>query len=148
MAIVTESTPVSPNRPISERGHRDHDIPNSSIVTPAEDMRTMMLHSVSWGAVFAGAAFALVSQVILNMIGLGIGLSTVDPAGNGTPTAGSLSTGAGIWFVVSGILASAAGGYLAHLIHRAVASGAFRVAGARDRASVSTRVEQDCLVGV
>jgi hypothetical protein len=37
---------------------------------------------------------------------------------------------------------------LAHLIHRAVASGAFRVAGARDRASVSTRVEQDCLVGV
>ena len=113
MAVVTDNTPVSPNRLISDRGHLDHDLPNASIVTPAEDMRTMMLHSVSWGAVFAGAAFALVSQVILNMIGLGIGLSTVDPTGNGTPTAGSLSTGAGIWFVVSGILASAAGGYLA-----------------------------------
>ena len=92
MAAVTDNTPLSPNRPISEPGHRDHDLPNTSMVTPAEDLRTMMLHSVSWGAVFAGAAFALVSQVILNMIGLGIGLSTVDPAGNGTPTAGSLST--------------------------------------------------------
>ncbi|MCJ2088450.1 PhnA-like protein [Methylobacterium sp. E-005] len=76
-------------------------------------MRTMALHSISWGAVFAGAVIALVAQVILNMVGLGIGLSTVDPAGNGTPTASSLSSGAGIWFVISGILASAAGGWLA-----------------------------------
>ena len=73
----------------------------------------MALHSVSWGAVIAGAVIALVAQVILNMVGLGIGLSTVDPAGNGTPTAGSLSSGAGIWFVISGILASTAGGWLA-----------------------------------
>ncbi|WP_409567350.1 PhnA-like protein [Methylobacterium sp. J-092] len=76
-------------------------------------MRTMALHSVSWGAVIAGAVIALVAQVILNMVGLGIGLSTVDPTGNGTPTAGSLSSGAGIWFVISGILAATAGGWLA-----------------------------------
>jgi hypothetical protein len=91
----------------------DRDLPTASAVSPAEDMRTVALHSVSWGAVFAGAVIALVAQVILNMVGLGIGLSTVDPAGNGTPTAGSLSSGAGIWFVISGILASAAGGWLA-----------------------------------
>ena len=41
----------------------------------------MMLHSVSWGAVFAGAVASLITQVILNMLGLGIGLSTVDPDG-------------------------------------------------------------------
>ncbi|TXN71860.1 MFS transporter [Methylobacterium sp. WL6] len=76
-------------------------------------MRTIAVHKVAWGAIFAGAVIALVAQVILNMVGLGIGLSTVDPAGTGTPTAGSLSSGAGIWFVVSGILASAAGGWLA-----------------------------------
>ena len=80
---------------------------------PIDDLRTVAVHKVAWGAVFAGAVIALVAQVILNMVGLGIGMSTVDPAGNGTPTAGSLSSGAGIWFVISGILASAAGGWLA-----------------------------------
>ena len=99
--------------PDTTRPAYDRDFPTDSAVTPAEDMRTMALHSISWGAVFAGAVIALVAQVILNMIGLGIGLSTVDPAGNGTPTAGSLSSGAGIWFVISGILASTAGGWLA-----------------------------------
>ncbi len=82
-------------------------------VSNDDDLRTVAVHKVAWGAIFAGAVIALVVQVILNMVGLGIGLSTVDPAGNGTPTAGSLSSSAGIWFVVSGILASAAGGWLA-----------------------------------
>ena len=99
--------------PDTTRPAYDRDLPTTSLTTPAEDMRTIALHSVSWGAVFAGAVIALVAQVILNMVGLGIGLSTVDPAGNGTPTAGSLSSGAGIWFVISGILASTAGGWLA-----------------------------------
>ncbi|TXN64936.1 PhnA-like protein [Methylobacterium sp. WL30] len=99
--------------PDTTRPAYDRDLPTTSLATPAEDMRTMALHSVSWGAVIAGAVIALVAQVILNMVGLGIGLSTVDPAGNGTPTAGSLSSGAGIWFVISGILAATAGGWLA-----------------------------------
>ena len=79
----------------------------------ADDLRTVAVHKVAWGAIFAGAVIALVAQVILNMVGLGVGLSTVDPAGDGTPTAGSLSSSAGIWFVVSGLLASTAGGWLA-----------------------------------
>ncbi len=78
MALTSDTT----------RPSYDRDVPIASAVTPAEDMRTMALHSISWGAVFAGAVIALVAQVILNMVGLGIGLSTVDPAGNGTPTAG------------------------------------------------------------
>lgn len=91
----------------------DLDRTTAASVHPADDLRTVAVHKVAWGAIFAGAVIALVAQVILNMVGLGIGLSTVDPAGNGTPTAGSLSSGAGIWFVISGILASAAGGWLA-----------------------------------
>ena len=91
----------------------DLDRPYAAGAHPMDDVRTIAVHKVAWGAIFAGAVIALVAQVILNMVGLGIGLSTVDPAGNGTPTAGSLSSGAGIWFVVSGILASAAGGWLA-----------------------------------
>ncbi|MCJ2142235.1 PhnA-like protein [Methylobacterium sp. E-066] len=113
MATVTEPTPVSPGRPIPDRAVVDRELPQTTMVTPAEDMRTMMLHSVSWGAVLAGATVALISQVILNMLGLGIGLSTVDPMGDGTPAASSLGIGAGLWFVVSGVLAAVAGGYFA-----------------------------------
>lgn len=82
-------------------------------VTPAEDIRTVVVNQVSWGAVFAGAAIALVMQVILNMIGLGVGLSTVDIAEGDTPSTGSLSIGAGIWWVISGMVAAALGGYIA-----------------------------------
>ncbi|GEP11233.1 PhnA-like protein [Methylobacterium gnaphalii] len=112
MAVGTQSTPsTTPSGPGRPPG--DRDLPQASRITPAEDMRTIALHQVSWGAVFAGATAALVLQVILNMLGLGVGLSTVDPAGDGTPGASSLGLGAGLWWVVSGILASAAGGYLA-----------------------------------
>lgn len=99
--------------PDTARSTPDRDLRHTSPVTPAEDMRTMMLHSVSWGAIFAGATAALITQVVLNMLGIGIGLSTVDPAGTGTPAASSLGIGAGLWFVISGILAAGVGGYLA-----------------------------------
>jgi hypothetical protein len=86
--------------------------PQTSEVAPADDIRTIMLNQVAWGAVFAGAVIALVMQIILNMIGLGVGLSTLDVEGD-TPSASSMSVGAGIWFVVSGILAAGLGGYIA-----------------------------------
>src|SRR4051812_46261921 len=85
----------------------------TSEVASSDDIRTIMLNQVAWGAVFAGAAIALVMQIILNMIGLGVGLSTLDVAQGDTPSVGSMSVGAGIWFVVSGILAAALGGYIA-----------------------------------
>jgi hypothetical protein len=87
--------------------------PQASAVAPADEVRTIMLNEVSWGAVFAGATIALVMQMILNMIGIGVGLSTVDVAAGDTPNAGSLSIGAGIWWVISGIVAAAIGGYIA-----------------------------------
>ncbi len=75
--------------------------PQMSAVAPADDIRTIMLNQVSWGAVFAGATIALVMQIILNMVGVGVGLSTIDVAAGDTPSAGSLSVGAGIWWVVA-----------------------------------------------
>ena len=87
--------------------------PQVSAVGPADDVRTIMLNQISWGAVFAGATIGLVMQIILNMVGVGVGLSTVDIAAGDTPSAGSLSVGAGIWWVISGIVAAAVGGYIA-----------------------------------
>ena len=69
--------------------------PQTSEVAPADDIRTIMLNQVAWGAVFAGAAIALVMQIILNMIGLGVGLSTLDVAQGDTPSVGSISVSAG-----------------------------------------------------
>jgi hypothetical protein len=87
--------------------------PQVSAVDAADDVRTIMLNQISWGAVFAGATIALVMQIILNMVGIGVGLSTIDVAAADTPSAGSLSLGAGIWWVISGIVAAAIGGYIA-----------------------------------
>ncbi|HEX8416853.1 MAG TPA: PhnA-like protein [Methylobacterium sp.] len=90
---------------------------------PAVAARTIDLHQVSWGAIAAGAVAALVAQLILNMIGLGIGLATLNPTGNDTPAASSLSMGAGLWWVVSGIVASLAGGFLAGRLSGKPAAG-------------------------
>src|SRR5215218_2300675 len=103
------------HQPTTPRNRGDHDAPHLSPATPAEDARTLMLNRIAWGAVLAGVVIALVTQLVLNMIGLGIGVSTLDPAGGAgaNPSATSLSIGAGIWFVLSGVIASFAGGYAA-----------------------------------
>jgi hypothetical protein len=68
---------------------------------------------VSWGAIFAGVVIALAVQLLLGVLGLGIGLGTVDPAQGDTPSAASLGIGAGLWWLVSYLLAAVAGGYAA-----------------------------------
>jgi hypothetical protein len=72
-----------------------------------------MLSKISWGAVFAGVAVALATQLLLNLLGIGVGTATLNPVEGGSPSATSLSIGAGIWFAVFGILAALAGGYAA-----------------------------------
>jgi hypothetical protein len=69
-----------PYSPDMARGNEHRIPPQVSEVAPADDVRTIMLNQVSWGAVFAGGTIALVTQIILNMVGIGIGLSTVDVA--------------------------------------------------------------------
>jgi hypothetical protein len=86
---------------------------NHTVVAPAEDARTVLLHRVSWGAVIAGVALALVTQVLLNMLGVGIGVAVLDPYGTDNPSPGEFSMAAGIWYVVSGIIASGIGGFIA-----------------------------------
>ena len=96
------STPGQPDTP---RHRGDQDAPHTSPVTPAEDVRTIMLNRISWGAVLAGVAVALVTQLLLNMLGLGIGIATLDPGTGDNPTASTFSIGAGIWWTLSGIIA-------------------------------------------
>lgn len=99
--------------PDTPRNRADHDSPHMSPVTPSEDARTILINRISWGAVLAGAALALVIQLVLNLLGIGIGAATLDPGSGDSPSASSLSIGAGIWFAVTGILAALIGGYAA-----------------------------------
>lgn len=81
--------------------------------TVADDAHTILLNKVSWGAIFAGVVVALVTQVLLSMLGVGIGIATLDPATGDNPAASTFSIGAGIWYVLSGIIAAYVGGYIA-----------------------------------
>jgi hypothetical protein len=77
------------------------------------DIRLRTARRISWGAVFAGVVMVLAIQILLSMLGLGIGLSTVDPAHtSGTPSASSLGVGAGLWWGLSYLLALVIGGYV------------------------------------
>jgi len=95
------------------RSRGDRNAPHASPVTPDEDVRTILINRVSWGAVLAGVSVALVIQLILNLLGIGLGAATIDPATGDNPSASTFSIGAGIWWSISGIIAALAGGYTA-----------------------------------
>jgi hypothetical protein len=95
------------------RSRGTDDAPRMSPVRPAEDARTILLNRVSWGAVFAGVVLALVVQLILNLLGVGIGAATLDPGTDDNPSATSFSVVAAIWWTLSGIIAAFAGGFTA-----------------------------------
>ncbi len=82
-------------------------------VSPGEDQRTIAINRISWGAVLAGVAVALVVQILLTMLGVGAGVATLDPMSGDNPSASTFSISAGIWYVVSGIAAAYIGGVIA-----------------------------------
>jgi hypothetical protein len=71
-----------------------------------------MINQISWGAVLAGVVVVLVTQIVLNMLGIGIGAATLQPAVGDSQSPTSL-IGTGIWFALSAIVAALAGGYAA-----------------------------------
>jgi hypothetical protein len=69
---------------------------------------------ISWGAVFAGAVVAITVGVMLNVLGLAVGATTIDPAVPGdTPSASTLGTTSGIWLVVANLIGLGIGGWAA-----------------------------------
>jgi len=67
---------------------------------------------ISWASVFAGVVIVLVTQLMLSLLGIGIGASTINPTTEQDPASG-LGIGAGIWFVISSLIALFAGGWVA-----------------------------------
>jgi len=81
--------------------------------TLSGEAHAILVNKVSWGAIFAGVVVALVVQVLLTMLGAGIGIATLDPGTSDNPDASTFSIIAGVWYVVSGLVAAYAGGFVA-----------------------------------
>ncbi|MFP4293098.1 MAG: hypothetical protein ACLFQ0_15795 [Cyclobacteriaceae bacterium] len=73
---------------------------------------TTWLNKISWGAIIAGLVISLVTLLVLNLLGVGIGLAAIDPATEQNPMSG-LGTGAIIWWVISNLIAIFAGAFIA-----------------------------------
>lgn len=66
---------------------------------------------ISWGAIIAGAVFALATQIVFTLLGIAIGLATLDPT-RGAP-GNSIGIGAGLWVLISSLVSLFLGGYIA-----------------------------------
>jgi len=81
----------------------------------------------SWSSVLAGVVTALIVHVLLVMLGLGIGLLSVDTSTVATSPVG-VSWGAFLYWAISGIIAAFVGGWIAGTVSPAGTGGAHGLA--------------------
>lgn len=77
------------------------------------DKNESYLSGVSWAAVIGGAFVAASLALILLALGTGLGFSAISPWSNVGASASAVGKGAIAWLILTQILASAMGGYLA-----------------------------------
>ena len=90
---------------------RIDEIPATEIAT-RERIIAPPQSAISWAAILGGATAGAAVSLILLSLGAGFGLAVVSPFGAARHET-TLETSAIIWLLVSGILSSALGGYLA-----------------------------------
>ena len=67
---------------------------------------------VSWAAIFGGTLIMIVTMMLLSLLGVGIGIGSINPMEEAHPFQG-IGTGALIWWVISNIMAVFAGAFTA-----------------------------------
>jgi hypothetical protein len=77
------------------------------------DERITIAPVLSWRAILAGVAVAIVVQLLLSVLGGAIGLAFINTASSENPDAGTGGVVAALWWTLSGILAAWAGGMTA-----------------------------------
>lgn len=73
---------------------------------------------VEWGAIFAGAVFAVAVSIVMLTFGTAIGLSVVSPEAGEGASAVWVAAAAAIWFIWVAISSFGAGGYIAGRLGR------------------------------
>jgi hypothetical protein len=93
------------------------ELKEAMMATVAVRRRTLFFDQTtfSWTAVLAGVVAALVVQVLLTMLGLGVGLISLDTS-TAAATPVGVSWGAFAYWAVSGIIAAFIGGWVAGAI--------------------------------
>jgi hypothetical protein len=100
--VVLEQPAVS--RPTVER---------RSFVAEVPSKNESYSSGVSWTAVIGGAFVSASLALILLSLGTGLGLSSISPWSNAGASATTIGKAAIVWLILTQILASAMGGYLA-----------------------------------
>lgn len=83
------------------------------VVAGEAAIRPVLFRHISWGGVFAGLFLVLAIELLLSMLGFGIGLSIVQPGRGGVPNAGTIGIGAAIWWIVTYLFALILGSFAA-----------------------------------
>ena len=68
---------------------------------------------ISWGAIIAGVVVILVVQLLMMLLGLAIGASTIDPVSGDTPQASSFGISGAIWWLIATAVSVFAGAWVA-----------------------------------
>lgn len=71
-----------------------------------------VINRLSWTSIFAGVIIAIAVQLLLNLLGLAIGLGSINPLEEAKPFKG-LGTGALIWWIVTMLISLFCGGWVA-----------------------------------
>lgn len=72
-----------------------------------------LMRRTSWGAILAASAIALAVQIVLNLLGVGIGAAIVNPGSSQSAPGLAASVSGAAWFIVAGLVAAFVGGYVA-----------------------------------
>jgi hypothetical protein len=78
---------------------------------------------ISWSAVIAGVVLVMAIEILLGVLGAGIGLGMLRPGSAAAPDAGDFATGAGAWSLVSTVLALLIGSWAAARLAGVVSRG-------------------------
>jgi hypothetical protein len=84
-----------------------------SLAGSNQELSRSTTSAVSWGAIVAGAAAGASLSLILLILGVGLGLSSVSPWSREGISATSFGVSTIVWLMLTQLLASAMGGYLA-----------------------------------
>lgn len=69
---------------------------------------------ISWGAVIAGGVVAVAIGALLNLLGLAVGATTLDPGTPGdSPSASLLAKAGGLWLLLANLIGLGIGGWVA-----------------------------------
>ncbi len=84
----------------------------TGVVPGALERNPSFIRRISWGAVIAGFLIAVVVNLTLNLLGIGIGLGAIDPMAQDAIPSG-IGIGSIIWYAISTIISLLAGGWVA-----------------------------------